>query len=208
VVVEAADAEPSISQVPEGPAPGALVRLLAGPAAGFTGRARQVAEGYAVVDVLVWGKGLALRAPVTELTRSRRCRGTVRPAGAVISGNPRAEVVMDTNAPRSWGANGIAWVAALLPVGVPLATWLLLPEAARPTRWHLLTVVVALLWVESEMLPQWLAVDEPWARTPPDDGADPCASRAEDASARARSREDSQEGSGATARGAGGHTKT
>jgi hypothetical protein len=67
VVVEAADAEPSISQVPEGPAPGALVRLLAGPAAGFTGRVRQVAEGYAVVDVLVWGKGLALRAPVTEL---------------------------------------------------------------------------------------------------------------------------------------------
>jgi hypothetical protein len=67
---------------------------------------------------------------------------------------------MDTNALRSWGANVIAWVAALLPVGVPLATWLLLPEATRPTRWHLLTVVVVLLWIESEMLPQWLAGDE------------------------------------------------
>lgn len=48
---------------------GDLVRVQAGPAAGSVGRVRAVEAGRALVEVVVWGRGLAVKVGVAELER-------------------------------------------------------------------------------------------------------------------------------------------
>ncbi|WP_447859686.1 KOW motif-containing protein [Nitrospira calida] len=48
---------------------GDLVRVLAGPAAGAVGRVRAVEESRALVEVVVWGRGLSVKVPMAELER-------------------------------------------------------------------------------------------------------------------------------------------
>lgn len=48
--------------------PGDTVRIRTGPAAGFVGRVRDVRPDRAVVEILVWGKGMRIEGPPEMFT--------------------------------------------------------------------------------------------------------------------------------------------
>lgn len=51
------------------PTPGSLVRVQAGPAAGWIGRVQAVEGDQVAVEILVWGKGMTVRVPVARTLR-------------------------------------------------------------------------------------------------------------------------------------------
>jgi transcription antitermination factor NusG len=78
-LVVARGAEPPAAESAEASAPavqpGEIVRVRRGPAAGFAGRVQRVLDAAAprvVVEVLVWGKGMAIELPVADVERLAR----------------------------------------------------------------------------------------------------------------------------------------
>lgn len=61
-------------------APGALVRIGAGPARGWVGRVRTAREDRLAVEILVWGKGMSVQVSTRD----------VEPVGGVPWERPRA----------------------------------------------------------------------------------------------------------------------